>query len=122
MFYTFVQNNSGGVFIDNEQVCHIVIIEADTADEANRLAETHGIYFHGIGDCPCCGDRWYEQWSDTDGTEQPSIYNEDPQRYQCAWTVEGEVYCRVYHKDGLKQEYRVFRNTPEPKIQRISKT
>ena len=59
MFYEFRQNNSGGVF-------HLpaiqVFIEADSMDEANRIAERNGLYFDGAGsgrDCLCCGDRWY---------------------------------------------------------------
>jgi len=109
MFYTFNQNNTGGSFVDNDEVCHFVIVGADSAEQANRRAETFGLYFDGYGDCDCCGNRWYEQWADTDGTAEPQIYDKPPQEYQCMWTSEGEVYCRVYHLDGLKQEYRVFK-------------
>lgn len=34
MFYTYRQNNSGGVFEVNDNVKHYVIIEADSAIEA----------------------------------------------------------------------------------------
>jgi hypothetical protein len=75
-FYTFNQNNSGGVW-DGPQY---VIIEADSADEANMTAMDHGIYYDGVhhlNDCPCCGDRWYEV-DDDDATDKPEIYGEDP--------------------------------------------
>lgn len=72
MFYTFVQNNSGGSFFGP----HYVIIEANTAEEANNIAESHGIYFNGCEDgkdCSCCGDRWHPA-NDEYGTESPQIY------------------------------------------------
>jgi len=111
MYFTFSQNNSGGSFITNDLVCHYVIIEATTAEQANNLAETHGIYFDGESDCPCCGNRWSQQWDDSDGTSEPTIYDKTPGEYQCMWTPDGEVYCRVYHADGLKQEYRAHKPT-----------
>ena len=40
-FYTFNQNNSGGFFVGPEYV----IIEADSADDANMIALDHDVYF-----------------------------------------------------------------------------
>ena len=60
MFFTYCQNNSGGVFDQNETVDVYTIVEADSADEADRRAEAIGIYFDGCEkdiDCECCGDR-----------------------------------------------------------------
>ena len=61
MFYSYHQNNSGGWFtlpaID-------VIIEADSAEEADRIAESKGLYFDGAGDCDCCGNRWHETYDE----------------------------------------------------------
>lgn len=79
MFYHFSQNNSGGGFDFDEEagITHHVIIEADSADHANKRAQTIGIYFDGVykeRDCPCCGDRWSDQWSDARGSEEPKIY------------------------------------------------
>ena len=75
-FYTFRQNNSGGVFDGPVYV----IVEATSAEEANRIAENSEIvYFDGCDkgmDCPCCGDRWYPQWSDDKGDDVPSHYGE----------------------------------------------
>jgi hypothetical protein len=86
MFYTFYQNNSGGNFTGPAVY---VIIEANSAKEANDRAEDIGLYFNGASedengwsrDCPCCGDRWTAQWSDADGTEKPEIYGKHPATY-----------------------------------------
>ena len=75
-FYTFSQNNSGGVFVGPEYV----IIEANSADDANMIAMDHDIYFDGCHkglDCHCCGDRWHEVY-EHDATEKPEIYGKDP--------------------------------------------
>jgi hypothetical protein len=77
MFYTFVQNNSFGTFVEDDNLDEFVIIEAESADEANHIAESIGIYFDGVEkgiDCPCCGDRWYEV-SDGEDTEKLEIYD-----------------------------------------------
>ena len=61
MFYTYSQNNSGGSFVNDDKVCHYVIVEADNSKDANDIAEYNGIYFNGCDDdidCPCCGARW----------------------------------------------------------------
>jgi hypothetical protein len=108
-FFTFNQNNSGGRFHEDDRVCHYVIIEATNADDANRRAEQVGLYFDGRGDCSCCGNRWSSAWSDSEGTEEPSIYGKPPTDYDYhRWnlTEAGKVQCRVYYMDGHKEEYR----------------
>jgi len=78
MFYTFNQNNSGGGF-DHDPAMGIgatVIIEADSAEQANKRAVEIGLYFKGVRDghdCECCGDRWHE-CRDDEGTETPERY------------------------------------------------
>lgn len=79
MFFNFRQNNSGGHFAFDEKagISVNVIVEAETAEEANSKAEQLGLYFDGCDngqDCDCCGDRWYRQYSDSDGDKKPSIY------------------------------------------------
>lgn len=77
MFYTFVQNNSGGQWDKNHNIRERVIIEADDFGEANRRAEDVGIYFYGVQsgyDCECCGSRWHEMYDEDDGTPTPSLY------------------------------------------------
>ena len=56
-FYTFRQNNSGGAL---RLPAINVSVEADSADEANDIAESHGVYFDDDYDidCECCGQRW----------------------------------------------------------------
>lgn len=115
MFYTFNQNNSGGSFVYNDTVCKYVIVEANTAEEANRRAETLGLYFDGKYDCPCCGNRWSEQW-DSEGETEPLIYGKDPQDHCSVFMRDGEVYCRVFFADGTVQDYRG--NKSEAKQQR----
>jgi hypothetical protein len=61
-FYEFKQNNTGGSFDVDEQLCNHLIIEAKDENEAIQKAESMGVYFNGCDegmDCPCCGDRWY---------------------------------------------------------------
>lgn len=61
MFYEFDQNNSGGHFVVNDDVCHRLFIEADNEREALWKAEDLGCYWDGVSkgmDCSCCGDRW----------------------------------------------------------------
>ena len=56
-YYVFSQNNSGGTFIEPAKN---VIIKASSAEEANNIAQSHGIYFDDNyeQDCECCGVRW----------------------------------------------------------------
>lgn len=63
-WFNFRQNNSGGRFCEP---AINVWVEAHNAEEANKRAGDVGIYFDGAGDCPCCGDRWHEQWGDEKG-------------------------------------------------------
>lgn len=77
-FYTFTQNNSGGYFDNDDNVCELVIIEAKSVEQVNNKALDVGIYFNGVDtgeDCSCCGDRWSEMWDEDGGKEVPMIYN-----------------------------------------------
>jgi hypothetical protein len=73
MFYEFNQNNSGGYF---DGPAEFVIVEADNSNEANDIAKSLGLYFDGVGDCQCCGNRWHKAWGD-DGEEVPEIYGRE---------------------------------------------
>jgi hypothetical protein len=78
MFYTFTQNNSGGLYTGPAKY---FIVEAEFSQEANEIAQNHGIYFNGCAsgaDCECCGDRWYP-CSSSDGTKKPEIYGNSPE-------------------------------------------
>jgi hypothetical protein len=77
MFYHYRQNNSYGCFVTDERLDQDVIIEASSPAEADKRAESLGIYFEGVRrgtDCSCCGDRWHRAFET--GDEVPSIYGE----------------------------------------------
>lgn len=60
MRYVYAQNNSGGRFIGPRSIT----VEADTVEQADKLAIAQGVYFDGVAkglDCECCGDRWYRE-------------------------------------------------------------
>lgn len=101
-FYTFTQNNSGGSFIfDGEAgISHYVIVEAEDHSDANRKAEEIGLYFHGAGDCPCCGNRWCEAWQG-EGDQSPEVYGEpvETASFLTKWMAHNpEVF--VHYTDG----------------------
>lgn len=59
-FYVYRQNNSGGYFVEDENVGIHVIIESDTEEQANKkfdeILDGNSKYTKY---CPCCGERWY---------------------------------------------------------------
>jgi len=55
--YEFHQNNSGGSFDTDENVCARVFIEAISYEDAIRKIEP--MIESQSSSCPCCGDRWY---------------------------------------------------------------
>ncbi len=83
-WFVFRQNNSGGYFVGPETI----LVKALNAEEANKKVLQEGtIYFNGVDedmDCPCCGDRWSELWSNDKGTDLPTIYGKvvDPSQYK----------------------------------------
>lgn len=102
MFYTYAQNNSYGVFYVDDSVKNYVIIEANSAKEADEKAESIGLYFDGVKngrDCPCCGDRWSKA-DDPDfginGTEKPEIWGQSVLEYfkknETFWKEEAIIY------------------------------
>ncbi len=104
MFYHYSQNNTGGSFRIDNDVAHHVIIEANSAKEADAKAQDIGIYFDGCSmgmDCDCCGDRWYEQWGDN-GKDTPLIHGDDPKMYQDHFSAPGDPVCHIYYANGIK--------------------
>lgn len=91
-FYTFMQNNSGGFFYRNDDVDEVVIIEANSEEEAvakfKVIAEDYSEY------CDCCGERWDFYESDS-VSDVPLIYGD----------AVGEAGWRavVYYADGTKR-------------------
>lgn len=79
MFFMFRQVNSGGSFVVDDKVKEFVIIEENDYKAANAKAEEIGLYFDGAEkgvDCSCCGDRWHPLQSDSDGADEPCLYDE----------------------------------------------
>lgn len=71
-WWTTDQNNSGGYFIENDDVSHWVSFQAENAEQAKSKASD---IFSEYGEyCDCCGERWYFDFEEDDGTEVPEIY------------------------------------------------
>ena len=113
-FFEFNQNNSGGSFDVDDNVCHRVVIEADTAAEATAKAEELGCYWNGVAngmDCSCCGDRWYELWGDDDVLKFPLQHGEETFNNVEDYTqMLANRYggttpdCRIFYVDGTIKE------------------
>ncbi len=110
MFYTYNQNNSGGIFTEDAEagISHYVIVEANSPHEADVIAENIGVYFDDSYDCPCCGSRWSEA-SSYDESEVPTIYGreikdgkvepfEGDARWDMKWMDGPEGY--IHYADG----------------------
>lgn len=72
LWFHFHQNNSGGHFIQDENVDQHVFIEAPNRNEANEIASR---IFKGRDQfCECCGPRWrfLSEWAE--GTTQPEVH------------------------------------------------
>jgi hypothetical protein len=109
MFFEFHQNNTGGSFTGP---AHYVIVEADSAHEANEIAEDLGLYWNGCDegyDCPCCGDRWYPLWDDEEGSDEPEVYGETDLQAVAAddmFADRNECVVLVRYKNGQTEEYK----------------
>ncbi|MBB3004412.1 hypothetical protein FHX57_006794 [Paraburkholderia tropica] len=93
-WFRFGQNNSGGYFVEDENVCEDVYVQARSAEEAIAKAET---FCDNSDSCPCCGDRWSFWVDDSDGTDEPMRYGE-PVR-----TLTKGLYstkAKLHHFDG----------------------
>jgi hypothetical protein len=117
-FYTFGQNNPGGVYHGVQNI----IIEADSAEQANNLSFKHNIYFNVCDadiDCSCCGDRW-SPVTESDGTQKPQvgsvIYEGSEQDivknfYKEIADCEGGWWnCDIHFSDGTSKQYRFDEN------------
>jgi hypothetical protein len=104
-FFTFNQNNSGGSFDYDEQsgITHYVIVEAYDLKHAMGRAEDIGIYFNGVDeglDCECCGDRWYEPYSD-EGSNEPQVYDQHPSKKEpSGFFKNGQKETAIHYLDG----------------------
>lgn len=110
-FYTFIQNNSGGIFDFDEMagISHYVIVQAVDAREANYRAGRIGLYFDGYGDCWCCGDRWTEVWR-LAGDPEPMIDGEPLADYMLSrtfmkWMGPDQPEVFVHYMDGRTEGF-----------------
>ncbi|WP_312286898.1 DUF7296 family protein [Terrisporobacter sp.] len=100
MFYTYRQNNSGGYFIQNDEVDMFVIVEGDNHQDiqkiADRIFENHSEY------CTCCGERWSdcdEDWSEL--TNEPMINSTSVYEVEDYWYKGYNAI--IYYKNGEKE-------------------
>lgn len=119
-FFTFNQNNSGGRFVVDHRrgISHYVIVEARSAQEANQLAEQLGLYFDGVGDCNCCGNRWSEAglWGET-GSDRPEVYSTpvagqsregtklDGSKYGPSWFIKDGPEGYIHYLDNVIEPF-----------------
>jgi hypothetical protein len=75
-YYTFRQNNSGGVFV---APAINLVVKADSPEQADAIALANGIYFDTEyqQDCECCGQRWYNasEWDKVDAIPEVSDWD-----------------------------------------------
>jgi len=94
-YYRYIQNNSGGSFLEPAIE---VFIEANTVREADSIARKSGIYFgYGPGDCDCCGERWLKasKYSKSEAIE--------PNKYASRWETD-EIPALLVIKKGESNE------------------
>ena len=116
--YRFRQNNSGGSWDLNEWTTITMVIEAETGEAANRIAEQEtSIYYNGCSkgmDCSCCGDRWDETYTGRSGEEFDKIddfekFLKHDIKYNKEWINEDYhdkiTVVIVFFRDGLTNKY-----------------
>ena len=100
-FYQFDQNNSGGFFDVNDKICHRVLIESDTLE--NALDKFYPMIKDQSYSCHCCGDRWSPEYAEEiDYSNFNSV--EDYCQYlsnDWGWTTPD---IRIYFLDGTVKE------------------
>lgn len=94
------QNNSGGFFIDNEDVSVFVAVEGTNRHDAHRrfnyIVEPHSSY------CSCCGERWYG----LDFTGWPAPDNGVTMDNFTDVEDDDEANCVLHLLDGTKKRCR----------------
>lgn len=105
-FYEFTQNNSGGSFVTNKNLCHRLIIEGESQKKAEEKAFKMGVYYDGVSDgidCDCCGDRW--------SAPSELIF---PYRYGTFDKTEAQKKAKKYGADYKKTTWGFRNGTPDP--------
>lgn len=98
-WFHFSQNNSGGYFIENNEVgseVYIQAVDAKTAiKKAEHVFEEHSEY------CDCCGERWSYYVDDDDGYLVPTRYGK-PMEESDRWFGKTAI---LHHADGKVERY-----------------
>ncbi|MGT2755391.1 DUF7296 family protein [Streptococcus ovis] len=116
-FYVFMQNNSGGYFVTDENIASEIVIEATDGNQAaKRLIEIVGQKPEYTEFCPCCGSRWSPEYPDvytrywvTD--EQKQEFEEESNGRQAIfYPLEGE------HRRIPWMRYGMYEYLPHPEF------
>lgn len=108
LWFTFGQNNSGGYFVKDANVCEVVCIQAANADEARAKVQD---MFDNSDSCGCCGPRWNFDPDDSDGAPVPSMYGE-PIELTKPTTFRKEA--RLHYVDGHIETIQFGQSRPVP--------
>lgn len=99
-FYTVRQNNSGGYFINNDDVGEYVVVQANSPKQAENIVEKI-IYDHSEY-CECCGERWWVNFDNEDGEDFISnSYGEEIDTKTSFYEKDGKAV--IYFLDGRKE-------------------
>jgi hypothetical protein len=98
-WFRFGQNNSGGSFVEDENVCEEVFIEAENAEKAIAKAET---FCDNSDSCECCGDRWSFWVDDSDGYDVPTIYGKSIYVEEAGWFRQR---AKLHYADGRVEDF-----------------
>lgn len=98
-WFNFNQNNSGGYYIENDEVGSDVYIQAVDAETAIRKAE-HVFEDHSEY-CDYCGERWSYYVDDSDGFPEPQKYGE-PLEESKSWLGKTAI---LHYANGKVERY-----------------
>lgn len=98
----YAQNNSGGYFIDNDDVSHLICVQAENSEIANTRAEQITEPYDEY--CSCCGIRWYIAERDDDGADVPSEYGMPLSESEASYYRQTAV---LHFANGEKRKVRI---------------
>lgn len=101
MFFSYNQNNSGGLF---KGPAEYIIVEAETPKEADERAQDVGVYFdcYLASDCACCGQRWVKSFDA--GSDKPEIYGYPKSDWEKEFP--GRTIL-IYYKNNTKETIKI---------------
>lgn len=125
-FWEVSQCNTGGEFVQTDTLCHVMIVEADSEEEAKNRLENVGVDFcsddgsYGAYDtcgcCPCCGHRWYPSINEVELGREYGRFLKREESMQvntiedyAEWQLDGIAWTspevRVFYRDGSVKEF-----------------